>query len=129
MRRGISARQAFCHIFVFYVRIIIEFKYEKIIKNVVFAVKRLHQDVNVSILNTLVPTVTRGSGMRACGQEYRKHDRWFLDRICAHILACESDSQWTFFTGNYQEYEEDKIKRLGEKGAKPKQLRYRPISR
>jgi len=57
------------------------------------------------------------------------HDRWFLDRICTHILACEGDSQWTFFTGNYQEYEQDKIKRLGEEGAKPKRIRYRPISR
>ena len=57
------------------------------------------------------------------------HDRWFLDRICTHILACEGDSQWTFFAGNYQEYEQDKIKRLGEEGAKPKRIRYRPISR
>ena len=57
------------------------------------------------------------------------HDRWFLDRICTHILACEGDSQWTFFAGNYQEYEADKIKRLGEEGAKPKRIRYRPITR
>jgi sulfate-transporting ATPase len=57
------------------------------------------------------------------------HDRWFLDRICTHILACEGDSQWSFFTGNYQEYEEDKRKRLGEEGAKPKRIRYRPITR
>jgi len=57
------------------------------------------------------------------------HDRWFLDRICTHILACEGDSQWNFFAGNYQEYEEDKRKRLGEEGAKPHRLRYKPISR
>ena len=57
------------------------------------------------------------------------HDRWFLDRICTHILACEGESQWTFFNGNYQEYEEDKKKRLGEEGAKPKRIRYKPISR
>jgi sulfate-transporting ATPase len=57
------------------------------------------------------------------------HDRWFLDRICTHILAAEGDSQWNFFAGNYQEYEEDKRKRLGEEGAKPKRIRYRPISR
>jgi len=57
------------------------------------------------------------------------HDRWFLDRICTHILAAEGDSQWTFFAGNYQEYEEDKKKRLGEEGAKPKRIRYRPIAR
>ncbi len=57
------------------------------------------------------------------------HDRWFLDRICTHILACEGESQWSFYTGNYQEYEEDKRKRLGEEGAKPKRIRYRPITR
>ncbi len=57
------------------------------------------------------------------------HDRWFLDRIATHILACEGNSQWTFFNGNYQEYESDKRKRLGEEGAKPKRIRYKPISR
>jgi sulfate-transporting ATPase len=57
------------------------------------------------------------------------HDRWFLDRICTHILACEGDSQWSFFAGNYHEYEEDKKKRLGEEGAKPKRIRYKPITR
>jgi len=55
------------------------------------------------------------------------HDRWFLDRIATHILAAEGDSQWTFFSGNYQEYEADKRKRLGEEGAKPKRLRYKPL--
>jgi len=57
------------------------------------------------------------------------HDRWFLDRIATHILACEGDSHWNFFAGNYQEYEADKRKRLGEEGAKPKRIRYKPISR
>jgi energy-dependent translational throttle protein EttA len=57
------------------------------------------------------------------------HDRWFLDRIATHILAAEGDSHWTFFDGNYQEYEADKRKRLGEEGAKPKRIRYKPISR
>jgi sulfate-transporting ATPase len=57
------------------------------------------------------------------------HDRWFLDRIATHILACEGDSQWFFYAGNYQEYEEDKRKRLGEEGAKPHRIRYKPISR
>ncbi len=55
------------------------------------------------------------------------HDRWFLDRIATHILAAEGDSQWTFFDGNYQEYEADKKRRLGEEGAKPKRLRYKPL--
>jgi energy-dependent translational throttle protein EttA len=57
------------------------------------------------------------------------HDRWFLDRIATHILAAEGESQWTFFNGNYQEYEADKRKRLGEEGAKPKRIRYKPITR
>jgi sulfate-transporting ATPase len=57
------------------------------------------------------------------------HDRWFLDRICTHILAAEGESQWSFFAGNYQEYEFDKKRRLGEDGAKPKRIRYKPISR
>ncbi|GGX15550.1 energy-dependent translational throttle protein EttA [Pigmentiphaga litoralis] len=55
------------------------------------------------------------------------HDRWFLDRIATHILAFEGDSQVTFFDGNYQEYEADKKKRLGEEGAKPKRLRYKAL--
>ncbi len=55
------------------------------------------------------------------------HDRWFLDRIATHILACEGDSQWVFFDGNYQEYEADKKKRLGEEGAKPKRVRYKAL--
>ncbi len=57
------------------------------------------------------------------------HDRWFLDRIATHILAFEGDSRVTFFEGNYQEYEADKRKRLGEEGAKPRRLRYKPVTR
>jgi len=56
------------------------------------------------------------------------HDRWFLDRIATHILAFEGDSQVVFFDGNYQEYEADKKKRLGEEGAKPKRIRYKPLT-
>jgi sulfate-transporting ATPase len=55
------------------------------------------------------------------------HDRWFLDRICTHILAAEGDSQWVFFDGNYQEFEADKKRRLGEEGAKPKRVRYKAL--
>ena len=57
------------------------------------------------------------------------HDRWFLDRIATHILAFEGDSHVEFFPGNYQEYEADKKKRLGEEAAKPKRIRYKPITR
>ncbi|MCG5262372.1 energy-dependent translational throttle protein EttA [Cupriavidus gilardii] len=57
------------------------------------------------------------------------HDRWFLDRIATHILAFEGDSHVEFFAGNYQEYEADKKRRLGEEAAKPKRIRYKPIAR
>jgi ATP-binding cassette ChvD family protein len=55
------------------------------------------------------------------------HDRWFLDRICTHILAFEGDSHVEFFPGNYTEYEADKKRRLGDEGAKPKRFRFKPI--
>ncbi|HSD52629.1 MAG TPA: energy-dependent translational throttle protein EttA [Burkholderiales bacterium] len=55
------------------------------------------------------------------------HDRWFLDRIATHILACEGESQWVFYPGNYHEYEADKVKRLGEEGARPKRIRFKPL--
>ena len=55
------------------------------------------------------------------------HDRWFLDRIATHILAFEGDSHVEFFAGNYQEYEADKKKRLGEEAARPHRLRYKPL--
>jgi sulfate-transporting ATPase len=57
------------------------------------------------------------------------HDRWFLDRIATHILAFEGDSQVVFFDGNYQEYEADKRKRLGEEGAQPKRIRFKPLTK
>jgi sulfate-transporting ATPase len=55
------------------------------------------------------------------------HDRWFLDRIATHILAAEDDAKWVFFDGNYQEYEADKRKRLGEEGARPHRVRYKAL--
>jgi sulfate-transporting ATPase len=55
------------------------------------------------------------------------HDRWFLDRIATHILSAEGDSQWVFFNGNYHEYEADKRRRLGEEGAQPHRLRFKPL--
>jgi sulfate-transporting ATPase len=68
------------------------------------------------------------SNVRASGFVI-SHDRWFLDRIATHILAAEGYSKWIFFDGNYQEYEADKRKRLGEEGAKPKCIWHKPISR
>lgn len=56
------------------------------------------------------------------------HDRWFLDRIATHILAFEGDSQVFFFEGNFQDYEEDKKKRLGIQSVEPKRIRYRPLT-
>ncbi|MGE0355726.1 MAG: energy-dependent translational throttle protein EttA [Burkholderiales bacterium] len=55
------------------------------------------------------------------------HDRWFLDRICTHILAAEGDSQWFFYAGNYREYEENKRERLGEEAAAPHRLRFKAL--
>ncbi len=55
------------------------------------------------------------------------HDRWFLDRICTHILAAEGDSQWVLYPGNYHEYEEDKHERLGDEAAGPHRLRFKAL--
>ncbi len=56
-------------------------------------------------------------------------DRWFLNRICSHILACGGDSQWTFFSGHDHGYEEDQRRHFGEEASRPKRIRYRPITR
>lgn len=56
------------------------------------------------------------------------HDRWFLDRICTHILAFEGDSQVYFYNGNYTEYEEDRKKRLGTDALLPTRIRYKKIN-
>ena len=82
-------------------------------------------DLDVETLRALEDALLEFAGCVAV----ISHDRWFLDRIATHILACEGDSKWMFFDGNYQEYEADKRKRLGEEGAKPKRIRYKPISR
>ncbi|MGB1841820.1 MAG: ATP-binding cassette domain-containing protein, partial [Longimicrobiales bacterium] len=57
------------------------------------------------------------------------HDRWFLDRICTHILAFEGDSQVVWFEGNYHEYEEDRKQRLGDDATQPHRLKYRKLVR
>jgi len=57
------------------------------------------------------------------------HDRWFLDRICTHILAFEGDSQVVWFEGNYQEYEEDRQRRLGADAMQPRRIKYRRLVR
>ncbi len=55
------------------------------------------------------------------------HDRWFLDRISTHILAFEGDSTVSFFTGNYTEYEDDRLRRLGEQAIQPHRIRYKKL--
>ncbi|MAJ92836.1 MAG: energy-dependent translational throttle protein EttA [Rhodospirillaceae bacterium TMED63] len=57
------------------------------------------------------------------------HDRWFLDRICTHIIAFEGDSQVTWFEGNYDDYEEDRKRRLGDDAANPRRIKYKPLVR
>ena len=57
------------------------------------------------------------------------HDRWFLDRIATHILAYEGDSQVVWFEGNYEDYETDKRRRLGEAASQPHRIKYKPLSR
>ncbi len=57
------------------------------------------------------------------------HDRWFLDRICTHILAFEGESAVLFFDGNYSEYEEDRKKRLGAAANQPHRIKYRQLTR
>jgi ATP-binding cassette ChvD family protein len=57
------------------------------------------------------------------------HDRWFLDRIATHILAFEGDSHVEWFEGNFQDYEKDKVRRLGEDSVMPKRIKYKKFSR
>ncbi|MEQ8639875.1 MAG: energy-dependent translational throttle protein EttA [Alphaproteobacteria bacterium] len=57
------------------------------------------------------------------------HDRWFLDRIATHILAFEGDSQVEWFEGNFEEYEADKRRRLGDEATEPHRVRYKPLAR
>ena len=57
------------------------------------------------------------------------HDRWFLDRISTHILAFEGDSQVTWFEGNYDDYEQDRRRRLGDDADNPKAIKYKPLIR
>jgi sulfate-transporting ATPase len=80
-------------------------------------------DLDVETLRALEDALTEFAGSALVVS----HDRWFLDRIATHILAAEDDSRWVFFEGNYQDYEADKRKRLGEEGARPHRPRYKPL--
>ncbi|HUQ27332.1 MAG TPA: energy-dependent translational throttle protein EttA, partial [Usitatibacter sp.] len=80
-------------------------------------------DLDVETLRALEDALTEFAGTVMV----ISHDRWFLDRICTHILAAEGDSQWVFYPGNYHEYEEDKLERLGEEAAQPHRLRFKAL--
>ena len=56
------------------------------------------------------------------------HDRWFLDKLCTHILSFEGESDVNFFSGNYSEYEEDRLKRLGKKEILPERVKYKKLN-
>jgi energy-dependent translational throttle protein EttA len=80
-------------------------------------------DLDVETLRALEDALTEFAGTVMV----ISHDRWFLDRIATHILAAEGNSQWYFYPGNYREYEEDKLERLGEEAAQPHRLRFKPL--
>jgi sulfate-transporting ATPase len=80
-------------------------------------------DLDVETLRALEDALTEFAGSVLV----ISHDRWFLDRIATHILAAEDDSKWVFVEGNYQDYEADKKRRLGEEGVRPHRLRYKPL--
>ena len=80
-------------------------------------------DLDVETLRALEEALLEFAG---CAM-VTSHDRWFLDRIATHILAFEGDSKVVFFNGNYNEYEADKRKRLGEEAARPHRLRFKPL--
>ena len=80
-------------------------------------------DLDVETLRALEDALTEFPGSALVVS----HDRWFLDRIATHILAAEDEGKWMFVEGNYQDYEADKRKRLGEDGARPHRMRYKPL--
>ena len=80
-------------------------------------------DLDVETLRALEDALTEFAGTVLV----ISHDRWFLDRICTHILAAEGDSQWVLYPGNYHEYEEDKHERLGDEAAAPHRLRFKAL--
>ena len=78
-------------------------------------------DIDVNTLRALEEGIESFAGCAVV----ISHDRWFLDRICTHILAFEGDSQVYWFEGSYSEYEENRKKRMGDQG--PKRIKYRKL--
>ena len=104
-------------------------------RNRVHLAKMLRQESNVILLDE--PTNDLDTETLAALEEALEnypgcviiisHDRWFLDRLCTHMLAFEGDSQVTWFEGNYQDYEEDYKRRTGNE--EPSRIKYRPLSK
>jgi sulfate-transporting ATPase len=82
-------------------------------------------DLDVNTMRALEEALDRFAGCAVV----ISHDRWFLDRICTHILAFEGESQVRWFDGNYSEYEEDRRKRLGSEADRPHRIVYRKMTR
>ena len=82
-------------------------------------------DLDVATLRALEQALTNFPGCAVV----ISHDRWFLDRIATHILAFEGDSQVTWFSGNFAEYEADRKRRLGDDADQPHRIKYKPIQR
>ena len=82
-------------------------------------------DLDVDTLRSLEEAILDFSGCVVV----ISHDRWFLNKLATHILAFEGGSHVEWFEGNYQDYENDKKRRLGEDALNPKRIKYKPISR
>lgn len=82
-------------------------------------------DLDVNTLRALEEAMSSYAGVGLVVS----HDRWFLNRICTHILAFEGNSQVVFVEGNYMDYEEDKKRRLGAEALKPTRVKYKPLAR
>jgi ATPase subunit of ABC transporter with duplicated ATPase domains len=82
-------------------------------------------DLDVDTLRALEDALLRFAGCVLV----ISHDRWFLDRVATHILAFEGDSQVAWFPGNFQEYEDDKRRRLGDDADQPHRIRYKKLVR
>jgi ATPase subunit of ABC transporter with duplicated ATPase domains len=82
-------------------------------------------DLDVDTLRALEDALTEFAGCAVI----ISHDRWFLDRLATHILAFEGDSRVEWFEGNFEAYEEDKRRRLGDAAVEPHRIKYRPIAR
>jgi ATPase subunit of ABC transporter with duplicated ATPase domains len=82
-------------------------------------------DLDVDTLRSLEEALVNFAGCAVV----ISHDRWFLDRIATHILAFEGDSQVVWFTGNYEDYETDRRRRLGKDAIQPERMKYRKFSR